>query len=320
MATPRSVAAGRPPNKRLIGNRKGRGPGTSVLVAEVQGANAVADHLIVIGQLFDQFAPAILDIIADVGIEVARDFVPSPEGYPTLGLGRNPGNYPNFGRYATGATWESINKAPGVISKPGRAEYSVRVGPTTFYAPFLEYGTIWMSPRPFMMPAGDVMEKLLFESFKAFAKLVGLTHAPTQIGNVQGPSGNVLADQRVHSPFTQARSFLYSTSKFLGDISVFGGREMFGPARALTLSLARSLGDVSAIMSGAIGSRVTNRLGGRVTGKISGFGSASLQHSKSYSGFAGGASGHRIYQRVVGRFGSQTSFTNLGFSNNFRGF
>lgn len=314
MATPRSVAAGRPPNKRLIGNRKSRGAGTTVLVAEVQGVNVTAEHLWYIGALFESFAPQILDVVSDVGIEVARDFVPSPQGaYPNFGLGRNPGNYPNFGRYATGETWESINKDPGIIDKSSRQEWSVRVGPTTFYAPFLEYGTLYMSPRPFMMPAGDVMEELLFRSIKAFARLAGLSNAPAQIGNVSGPTGNVLADPRVHSPFTAVRGFLYSTSKFLGDLSVFGFRETLGPARRLTLNLARSLGDVSAITQGAIGARVTNRLTGRVTGKISGFGSASLQHSASYSGFAGGASGHRIYQRVVGRYGSTTSFSNLGF-------
>ena len=46
----------------------------------------------------------------------------------------------------TGATKNSINASP-------EGELAWRVGPTTEYAPFLEYGTRYMIARPFLIPA-----------------------------------------------------------------------------------------------------------------------------------------------------------------------
>ena len=48
--------------------------------------------------------------------------------------------------YDTGATKNSINATP-------EGELSWRIGPTTEYAPFLEYGTRHMVARPFLIPA-----------------------------------------------------------------------------------------------------------------------------------------------------------------------
>lgn len=285
------------------GNRKDLGPGTSVLVVELLGANVIAEHLWAIGQYTESFAPGILDVVSDIVIEVARDFVPSPFGYPNQGMGRNPGGYPNFGKYATGETWESINKRPGVISKSSRGEWSVRIGPTTPQARLLEYGTLSMSPRPFMIMGGDAGEIVLMKSVLEFVKLVGFTGRTGfgGSGTATGQVGQALSDPRITNPLTAVRTMLYSSSKFLGDLSVFGGRGMFGPARSAMNHMARGLGDLSAVMNMTIGTRVTNRLTGRATGRISGFGSSTLNFSKSYSGFAGGSAGHRIYQRVVGK-------------------
>ena len=90
--------------------------------------------------------------------------------------------------------------------------------------------------------------------------------------------------------------------KALGDVSVFGGRGIIGPARGRMIGLARLIGDTSSFMSNTIGQRITMRLRGRATGHIIGFGSASLSHGASYSASAGGAGGRRIYQRVAGRY------------------
>jgi len=49
----------------------------------------------------------------------------------------------------TGATKNSINAS-------SEGELSWRVGPTTEYAPFLEYGTRHMIARPFLIPAVEL--------------------------------------------------------------------------------------------------------------------------------------------------------------------
>lgn len=49
----------------------------------------------------------------------------------------------------TGATKNSI----GVDTSFVGTSIAAVVGPTTFYAPFLEHGTRFMAPRPFMGPA-----------------------------------------------------------------------------------------------------------------------------------------------------------------------
>lgn len=40
------------------------------------------------------------------------------------------------------------------------------IGPTTSYAPFLEYGTYKMPPRPFMGPAADQVEPGFIEAMR----------------------------------------------------------------------------------------------------------------------------------------------------------
>ena len=48
----------------------------------------------------------------------------------------------------TGATMNSINARPDDFEG-----LSWRIGPSTEYAPFIEYGTVYMRARPFMTPA-----------------------------------------------------------------------------------------------------------------------------------------------------------------------
>ena len=40
-----------------------------------------------------------------------------------------------------------------IFVDPGTPSFSQRIGPTTEYAPFIEFGTSRMSARPFMIPA-----------------------------------------------------------------------------------------------------------------------------------------------------------------------
>ena len=55
----------------------------------------------------------------------------------------------------TGATKNSINAKPVIpflqVVRSGHKEW--RIGPTTEYAPFLEFGTWKMAARPYMVPA-----------------------------------------------------------------------------------------------------------------------------------------------------------------------
>lgn len=52
----------------------------------------------------------------------------------------------------TGATRESIT------ASINRDALSATIGPTTYYAPFLEYGTSRMTARPFMHPALEAVK------------------------------------------------------------------------------------------------------------------------------------------------------------------
>lgn len=54
--------------------------------------------------------------------------------------------------YSTGATQQSIQSV--------NSGFSVKVGPTTAYAGYLEYGTRFMSPQPFIKPALDAVRPL----------------------------------------------------------------------------------------------------------------------------------------------------------------
>ena len=64
----------------------------------------------------------------------------------------------------TGATKNSIEVHPG----PGDAEASV--GPSTEYAPFLEFGTRRMAARPFMVPAAEAERGPFMAALKAIVE------------------------------------------------------------------------------------------------------------------------------------------------------
>lgn len=55
----------------------------------------------------------------------------------------------------TGATKNSIHVETPSMSTPGDLGLWAEIGPTTEYAPFLEYGTVRMAPYAFMGPALD---------------------------------------------------------------------------------------------------------------------------------------------------------------------
>jgi HK97 gp10 family phage protein len=267
------------PKSSGFNRRKARGS-FSRTTFEVQGLNVLTEHWYTVAVLTDQLAFAAVDFYSDIVIHNARQFVPKD----------------------TWATHDSINKDPGVV-RSAIGDYSAWIGPTTFYSRFLEFGTIKMSPRPFMIPAVDMIEKDFIRTFEQIARI------PDQITPRVMLSGGFGRDRRARSPISSLRSGLYSISKFLGDISVFGGREFLSPIRSFAITGARLLGDVDATMRGRIGARFSHRLRGRAVGRLSGFGTASLTASKAYSGsFTGG---HRIYNRLVGRLSAPVVSTRL---------
>ncbi len=272
----------RNPNKRIMGNQKRFGPGTTAYVTELQGVNVLSEHFFAMAELAQSFFPQLLDVTADIGIEHARELVP----------------------YDSGDTYRSINKEPGVISKGQKGEWSIRYGPTTFYSPFLEYGTRFMSPRPFMIPSGDLAEVVFIRSVLAFFQLFDTNNAGRGFGGGDPIASQALNDPRIKGSVSSVRSGLYSTAKFLGDVSVFGGRNFIGPSRARMYALAQGLGDVSSVMNRTLNQRITRRMQGRAVGRLAGFGTASLSFGKSYSAFPGGEGGRRVYQRAVGRTSS----------------
>lgn len=63
--------------------------------------------------------------------------------------------------YATGQTKRSILSPEGIEFKDNG--FTVEVGPTTEYSPYLEYGTRFMDAQPFVKPAHNEQKKK-FES------------------------------------------------------------------------------------------------------------------------------------------------------------
>lgn len=278
-----SIPAARAPNlfpkSAGFSRRKVRGAFNRVTF-EVQGLETLVEHWFTVAVLTDALTPGVLDFYADVITHNARQFV----------------------RKDTWATHDSINKGNGVI-RSAIGDYSVWIGAETIQARFLEFGTVNMPAFPFMIPAIDMVEKDFIRAFGDIAKI-----ADTVTGQVS-LRGDVGKDGRIRSPISGLRSGLYSISKFLGDVSVFGGREFLSPIRGFALRAARGLGDVNAIMQGAAGMRISRRLRGRATGRLAGFGSASLTFGKTYTASLGG---QRIYNRFAGRLTAPIVSTNLG--------
>ncbi|MCD8208548.1 MAG: HK97 gp10 family phage protein [Bacteroidales bacterium] len=66
--------------------------------------------------------------------------------------------------YQTGATRRSIGLA---MSFDG---LTATVGPTTYYSPYLEWGTRYMSAQPFVGPAFDVEEVLFLNDLRKLVR------------------------------------------------------------------------------------------------------------------------------------------------------
>lgn len=166
------------------------------------------------------------------------------------------------------------------------------VGPTTFYAPFLEFGTARMRAFPFMIPALDFYTPSWIDYCLQVANLAD---------EFKNPSEPYASHPGVKSAFSRIRSLLYTSAKALGDVAVLGGREVISPVRNVMYSSARVLGDVSSVMGSTVGSRISRRLVGRITAGGLGVGRVSIFGGNTYTSQVGGAAGPRIYSRIAGR-------------------
>lgn len=252
----------RPKGRTIRGEHAGR---LSQATVTIQGLNALLHDFEAIQQVWWDLSWSVHNFVGELTTHNARQFVPVD----------------------TGATYHSIHH--NVFTTP--TSIGTDIGPTTFYAPWLEYGTIRMAPRPFMNRAVDMNE---MGYYQAMAEVAGVA---ADIRKLSPPY-----DQATRSVFDNFRTYLYDREKALGDISAFGFRPLLSGPRAALLGTARLMGDVQSITGGWVSQRVYDRLSGQVTGRLIGVGRTSLSTSKTYGGFIGGSVGHRIYQRTAGKY------------------
>ena len=242
----------------------------------VQGARAVTEHWVAIALLTQAMAPQFTalfgDFLANTAKEIHRPNIDSQDTFNSITAGQAPGQSAH------------VFAADGGVA--------VDVGPTTPYAPFQEFGFIhWQTgnfiQNPFMIPAADAVGPLYIDSFIQLCEIASHQNSFT---------GHAAAGNATLSGF---RGALYSYSKFLGDIQVFGSfGPLVGKSRTLALRGARGLGDLDSIMLGAISRRVTHRFVGRFAAR-----GISTTISTSLSGPSGSyiGSSSRLYNRIRGR-------------------
>lgn len=193
----------------------------------------------------------------------------------------------------TGDTYNSLHHF--ITTTP--REVKVSVGPTTWYAPFIEYGLAThahIGPRPFMaFGTAQVLPYLI----QAYADLALVAK--------YGARARMTAPRfREHTtPYLRKwRQFLYKAEEALGDIAPLGpvgitipGTNVF---RASLLGMARVLGDIQSVMGRVVGQRFQRRLTGKVTGRLIGVGSRTIFADKVIGARITG--GERIYNRIAG--------------------
>jgi hypothetical protein len=242
----------------------------------IQGAQAVTEHWVAVALLTQAMAPQFTalfaDFLAETAKEIHRPHILSGDTFRSITAGQSPGQ-------------------PAHLF-PADGGVAADVGPNTPYAPFQEFGFHhWQTGdfiiNPFMIPAADAVGPLYLDAFIQLCEIAA---------NRQNFSGHAAAGNATLNAF---RGALYSYSKFLGDIQVFGSfGPLVGKSRTLALRGAQGIGDMDAVMRGAIATRVTHRFVGRFAARgVSTSISASL--SGPSSGYIG--SSNRLYNRIRGR-------------------
>ena len=199
----------------------------------------------------------------------------------------------------TGQTRKTLMEGSPAVYWSG-GDIIADMGPSTYYAPFLEFG--WTKggvyrSYPFMIPA---LDKHTIDFINGNIDIVGI---------IAGERPYIIRGEIGKNPYLQtlisgARKRLYSYEKALGDVQVFTGSGIIGPTRDIMLTMAKELGDLQAIMNHAVAARVSTRIRGSVTGRGLGY-TRTVSVSKSYTAYPGGGNsssvGSRVYNRVAGR-------------------
>lgn len=169
-----------------------------------------------------------------------------------------------------------------------------RIGPTTFYAPFIEYGLGGHSaigPRPFMT---DAFFRIAPHWYAAFVELRKVARGAKF--SINEP----LYGSDLNALLGRWRKHLYTKEKQLGDITPLGLGPSTSAQRAFAIGTARVLGDIQAYVGKTVGLRFQRRLTGKVTGRLIGFGSHTIFTNVNYRTQI--AAGPRIYNRVAGKY------------------
>lgn len=196
----------------------------------------------------------------------------------------------------TRATYDSISAGPvpggPAMIFPVGLGTGIDVGPFTTYAPLLEFGFVHVGSgefifNPFMVPATDIITPVFFDTMIQLAEIAQFRR--TLVGPAAlSPASGILSG---------LRGGLYSASKFIGDVQVFGFRGL-SSVRGGLLVAAQSLGDVNATMRGAIGHRISRRVVGRFAGRGL---HANVSTTLSGPGRKWTGTSMRIYNRISGR-------------------
>lgn len=241
----------------------------------ITGLNVVAEHWLAMDALIPE---AIWSIQNQAGIEMTKEARVRITQYNAVD---------------SGDTLRSIHHVMSTTSN----EVITSVGPTTFYAPFIEYGLAFHpGPRPFMM---DAMFAIVPEWIRAFNSLAVLAKRGANARLKSGAYRPVL-----QGVLARWRERLYTLEKALGDIAPLGAVGFRIPGTSVfrqnILSGARAIGDIQSVLSRTVNLRFQRRLTGKVTGRLIGVGSRTVFVNKSVT--AGPLDvGGRVYNRVAGR-------------------
>lgn len=232
---------------------------------KITGLDVLVEDMFATSQFWGEVVFPLMDITGIVVTHNARQFVPID----------------------TGDTYRSIHH--NIFTAPGGL--GVEIGPTTYYSPILEHGSIKFPPRPFMLPAATMAE----EDFKNVIQ---------EIAAVAGNNRRITTTSYtgLDSVLSKYRGRLYSTSRAMGNISAITGSAFMPAQRARMMTTAKQIGNIQAVMRNDIGGRFVRVVRGRAIGSVQGGVTGSVSTSESFTADLGPI-GARVYNVTVGRIG-----------------